>query len=122
MPITTTIKLRLPDAQLPAGVSNDTLTEADYTGREDFVHVLTPASTYDNDTVATAIAAIESAITTWVEGTLAVDLSLDLDNVTGEIVIESILRHEGETVARQYRADYDDFTVRGYFVWYNSTP
>lgn len=125
MPITTTTKLQLPANQLPTGVSNEALTEADYVGREDFELVLTPASTYDNDNQATAISAIKTGVKTYVDGTLApTDLALDVDNVVGETIITSIIWEPDSftpgDLKNQYKVTIPQYRVKARFVWYNN--
>ena len=124
MAITTTTKFKLPSTQLPTGASNDTLTTADYVGREDFEVTLTPASSYDNDVAASFLSAVATGVQTYVESTLAADLALDVDNVVGESVITSIVRGPSGFTAgdlnNQHKASTDQFVVKGHFVWYNN--
>jgi len=123
MAITATAKLQLPASQLPTGVTNDALTDqsAFTTAQEPFEYALTPASTYDNATQATALTAIKAAIKTYVEGTLAPALGVDATaTIVGDAVITSIVRGwPGITGPKtQYLAATDEFVVNGYFIWH----
>jgi hypothetical protein len=123
MAIVATAKLQLPDSQLPAGSSNDTLSDfsAVSTTKEAFEYALTPASTYDNATQATALTAIKAAIETYAEGTLATAIGLNSAlSIVGDVVITSIVRgFPGITSPKtQYLAAVDEFVVNGYFEWH----
>ena len=123
MAITATAKLQLPSNQLPAGSSNDTLTDqsAFTTAQEPFEFALTPASSYDNATQATALTAIKAGIKTYIEGTFAPALGVDASaTIVGDAVITSIVRGwPGITGGKnQYLAATDEFLVNGYFKWH----
>lgn len=125
MAISATVKLQLPASQLPSGSSNDTLSDlsAETTAQEFFSCTLTPASTYDNATQATALTAIKAAVETYVEGTLGPLLGIDAAaTIIGDAVITSIERDwDNFTKAdkqNQYKAATDVFKVTGYFKWY----
>ncbi len=123
MAITATAKLQLPSNQLPSGSSNDTLTDqsAFTTAQEAFEFALTPASSYDNATQATALTAIKAGIKTYIEGTFAPALGVDATaTIVGDAVITSIVRGwPGITSGKtQYLAATDEFVVNGYFKWH----
>lgn len=123
MAITATAKLQLPASQLPAGSTNDSLTDqsAFTTAQEPFEIALTPASSYDNATQATALTAIKAGVKTYIEGTFAGDIGLDATaTIAGDAVITSIVRGwPGITGPKtQYLAATDEFVVSGYFKWH----
>lgn len=123
MAIIATAKLQLPSNQLPSGSSNDTLTDqsAFTTAQEAFEFACTPASSFDNATQATALAAIKAAVKTYVESGLAIDIGLDAtETIAGDAVITSIVRGwPGITGGKtQYLAATDEFLVNGYFKWH----
>ena len=123
MAITATAKLQLPASQLPTGVTNDALTDqsAFTTAQEPFEFALTPASTYDTATQATALTAIKAAIKTYIECTFAPALGVDATaTIVGDAVITSIVRGwPGITGPKtQYLAATDEFVVNGYFIWH----
>ncbi len=125
MAITATAKLQLPSYQLPSGSSNDTLTDQSaYTTAQEFFEIeLTPASSYDNATQATALTAIKAAVKTYCEGTLATALGLSSSaTITGDAVITSIVRGWDNVTSQkdQYLAATDVFKVNGYFKWHTS--
>lgn len=123
MALTSNWTSEIPARELPTGAVIPTVAALSGTVSTETITVtLTPASTYDNATVATAFAAIgaavETACDTYLEDTIGVDLA---NTVTARYVLLHCRRgwpdFEQNDYPNQYLASVDEFVVTVRIEW-----